>query len=156
MRERIRPPKDLEPVLDELKESGVIETKQKGMMLAAGLGYALKSDLEHHLPPERYGEGIRLEYFQRVQDDGFIDALAVAAKESLEVLSAENNDDRLNIFEGYANTGLWELKRRMDAVRNKTGTDFLDVVIDILDDMGRGGEGESATDAKVRRLEGLV
>ena len=40
MRDRIRPPKELEDVLDQLKKDEIFDTKQKAMMFAAALGYA--------------------------------------------------------------------------------------------------------------------
>ena len=39
MRDRIRPPKDLEEILDKLKDDKVFDTKQKGMMFAAAVGF---------------------------------------------------------------------------------------------------------------------
>lgn len=152
MKDRIRPPKDLEPVLDELKEYGVFQTKQKGMMFAAALGYALNRDPDKHPPPEKYGEGIRLEYFRDSDGYGFIPALAVAATNGLQTLGREHEENRVDLFERYAQTGLKELKRRMENTR----VDYLDMLLNLLDEMGGDGKEETSTEKKVRRLEGLV
>jgi dnd system-associated protein 4 len=153
VRDRIRPPKDLEIVLDELKELRLFQTKQKGMMFAAAMGYTINSKKDQHERPERYGEGIRLEYFQSPEDDGYINALAVAAHGTLEILADDRTDDRFDLFERYANTGLIELKRRLDSSRH---VDRLEVILDILDDLGGDSQGDDSNDARVRRLAGLV
>ncbi len=151
MRDRIRPPADLEKVLDLLKEKGVFETKQKGLMFAASLGYALNSTRPGGLDMGKTGEGIRLQYFQKPRDEGFIDALAVASTGKLEVLTAERGNERLDIFERYAHSGLEELQRRLDTGKG----DELEIVCGIIAELGGLGSGQE-TDDKVKRLGGLV
>lgn len=107
MKDRIRPPKDLESVLDRLKEDSIIETKQKGMMLAAAIGYAIDRAGGRELTGA--GEGIRLEYFQRPVDDAYIDALAVAESKDLRILEDERLEDRIDCFERYAHVGLTKI-----------------------------------------------
>lgn len=152
MRDRIRPPRDLEPILDELKEEGIFQTKQKGMMFAAALGYAIEPDPKKHRAPDKWGEGIRLEYFRNPDDDGFIGALAVAAENDLGVLARERDEQMVNLFERCACTGLRELKRRMEVARS----DYLEVIMDVLDELGGEGDEDNSTERKVKRLQGLV
>ncbi len=111
MRDRIRPPKDLEEVLDKLKEDKVFDTKQKGIMFAAAVGYCLHRDKVDGVEIDQLGEGIRLEYFEPPDDVGFIDALAVATKKELSVVADERQEERIDLFQRYALLGLQEMKR---------------------------------------------
>ena len=111
MKDRIRPPKDLEEVLDQLKEDKVFDTKQKGMMFAAAVGFCLHRDKVDGAEIEQLGEGIRLEYFETPDDVGFIDALAVATRGELSVVANERQEERIDLFQKYAYLGLKEMKR---------------------------------------------
>lgn len=111
MRDRIRPPKDLEDVLDKLKDDKVFDTKQKGMMFAAALGYCLHSDKVDSTEIDQLGEGIRMEYFDSQDDVGFIDALAVATRKELNVVANDRQEERVELFQKYAYLGLKEMKR---------------------------------------------
>jgi dnd system-associated protein 4 len=110
MRDRIRPPKDLEEVLDRLKDDKVFDTKQKGMMFAAAVGFCLHRDQVGATEIDQLGEGIRLEYFESQDDVGFIDALAVATREELSIVANERQEERVELFQKYAFLGLRELK----------------------------------------------
>lgn len=111
MRDRIRPPKDLEDVLNDLKEDKVFETKQKGMMFAAAVGYCLYRDKVDSTELDTVGEAIKIDYFERPDDVGFIDALAVTTRNDLGVVSDERQPERIELFERYALLGLKEMKR---------------------------------------------
>ncbi len=111
MRDRIRPPKDLEEILDNLKEDKVFETKQKGMMFAAAVGFCLFRDKFNSSALDGVGEGIKIDFFERPDDVGFIDALAVTTKSDLGVVSDHCQPERVEIFERYALLGLKEIKR---------------------------------------------
>lgn len=112
MRDRVRPPKDLEQILDRLKDDAqIFETKQKGLMFAAAVGYALHQDKIEATDLDTYGEGIRLQYFQSQQDDGFIDAIAVARVNELTTLDPEKQSDRIDLFERCAYLGLKEMQK---------------------------------------------
>jgi|GEM_PF-1841182 len=111
MKDRVRPPKDLEQILDDLKTDGVFDTKQKGMMFAAAIGFGLHRDQLESTHLERFGDGIRLEYFRSPDDDAFIDTLAVAVRGDLTVMSPDRQPERVEIFEKFAAIGLAELKR---------------------------------------------
>ena len=111
MRDRIRPPKDLEDILDRLKEDKVFDTKQKGMMFAAAVGYNLHRDKVGSAEIETVGEAIKMEYFERPDDVGFIDALAVTTQNDLGIVSDERLPERIDLFEKYALLGLKEMKR---------------------------------------------
>lgn len=107
MEPRIAPPRDFEDVLEKLVEMGLFETKQKALMYAAGLGWHKKERSQI----DRKGEGVRYEVFAKDLDDGFIDALAIAECEDLNILSDERTEEKIRIFEEYAHTGLMEIRR---------------------------------------------
>ena len=111
MKERVRPPRELESVLDRLKDDNVVETKQKGMMFAAAIGFAFRASEIDSVEIEQHGEGIKMEYFRTPQDDGFIDALAVTWAQDLKVLAMEHQETRIELFEKCAALGLQELKK---------------------------------------------
>lgn len=111
---RIAPPRGLEEELERFTtpaaegEPPLFETKQKAMMFAAALGRRRGE----RTPLDRKGVAIRYDVFQRVLDDGYIDALAIAVTEELRVLAPERADERVEIFEEYAHTGLKEMVQR--------------------------------------------
>lgn len=112
MRDRIRPPRDLEPVLDSLKDDGFFETKQKALMFAAAVGYALERRKDRLGDPlEAYGEGIRLDYFENPGDARFIDLVAITVKADLQVLGESSQPWRIEQFEKFAHSGLIEIKQ---------------------------------------------
>ena len=112
MRDRIRRPKDLEKVLERLKDDDrIFETKQKGMMFAAALGYSLFKEKVDSSEIESYGEGIKMMYFQKPQDEGFIDALSVAKSNDLKSLDPEMQEERVELFEKCAFLGLKEMQK---------------------------------------------
>lgn len=112
MRDRIRPPKELEYILDQLKDTyNIFETKQKGLMFATAMGFALHKKQLDTTVLSSYGEGIRLQYFSSPQDDGFIDAIAVATTGDLNVLDPEKQPERIELFEKCAFLGLQAIKK---------------------------------------------
>lgn len=138
MRDRIRPPRDLEKsVLDRMKEDGITETKQKGMMLAAAIGFALDGP-DGGQEVDTFGEGIRLEYFERAVDDEFIGALAVAHENDLTVLSPKHQDRRTEIFERYASVGLRRLKEVFETARDPL-IDLANLLQDLAQEEESGG-----------------
>ena len=128
MNERIRPPRNFEGLLDSLKTDGIFDTKQKGMMFAAALGAWLCRKGEELPNLDRKGEGIRLEYFQSVGDDGFIDALAVTQAGTLSVVGPEATEERIELFERFALLGLTHIDKILDGGSRKP----LEVVIELL------------------------
>lgn len=153
MADRIRPPRDLESTLDRLKDDGLFETKQKGMMFAAAVGYALRKDHPGGIEPKGYGEGIRIEYFERVRDAGFIDALAVAERHDLHFLADERSDDRTDLFERYAAVGLERLKRYC---YDRPG-DPLQGLLDLIDQLSSPQQDElPGLDAEVEEIDRLL
>ncbi len=139
MKDRVRPPKDLESVLDQLKEDGVFETKQKGMMFAAAIGFGLHRDRLASTELDQFGEGIRLEYFRSPDDDAFIDTLAVAEHSDLTLMASDRQPERIELFEKFAAIGLAELKR---ACYDERPEYPLSGVLGLLDALSRSPDDE--------------
>jgi len=156
MDRRIATSKKHAELLDRLIEKlpgesfAIFKTKQKAMMFAAALGYRVKK----RTPFEQRdaSQAIRHEYFQKVSDDGFMFALAIATADKLEVLADEDEEEVVTIFEEYANTGLLEIEQKvmtntkpLDALVNlilearhqKGPTDLLGIDPEILDKLAR-------------------
>lgn len=115
---RVAPPKGLEDDLEKLVvadpqgKHALFETKQKALMFAAAL--ARWRDAERRTV-ERKGTAIRYDIFQRALDDGYVDALAISAHgNDLKVLAPERDEDRITVFEQYAQSGLEEMIDRFN------------------------------------------
>ena len=132
MKGRIRPPRKFNGVLNVLTvEQGVFATKQKALMFASALGR--KSERLNTIGPlESPGEGIRLELFESVGDDGFVQALAVEHDKSFKVLDEDAAESRSGVFEVYAEKGLEKIEL---AIRNNR-EDVLAAVQELLDTYG--------------------
>lgn len=115
---RVAPPKGLEDDLEKLVVADpqgrhpLFETKQKAMMFAAALARWRDADRR---TVDRKGTAIRYDIFQRALDDGYVDALAIAAHDNdLKVLAPGSDDDRITVFEQYAQAGLEEMIERFN------------------------------------------
>lgn len=153
MNERIAPPAELEHVLDDLRANGIFETKQKAIMFAAAVGRAMQKPL---VDPGKQGEGIRYEYFERVRDAAYIDALAVTKDFDLAVLDASKDAERVATFEKYAAAGLPELKKAC----YDGGLPPLEGILALIDrlqedDRSDGASGEDVG-SDLRRLSNLI
>ncbi len=105
---RIRPPKEYEKLIDKLVEGGVFESKQAVMMFAAALGKRFNGRKEIGQP----GDGIRWHIFEKAGDDAFVNALALAESNDINILDPERGDgeDVQLVFEEYAAGGFEYLK----------------------------------------------
>ncbi|MBV9125736.1 MAG: DNA phosphorothioation-associated protein 4 [Planctomycetes bacterium] len=123
---RIRPPKEFERLIDKLVDAGIFETKQAAMMFAAALGKRFTG----RKPLGSPGEGIRWHIFEKAGDEAFVNSLALAEKEDINVLDpdAGEGEDVQTIFEEYAAGGFQYLKQH---VAEATG-DFLNNALAII------------------------
>lgn len=130
---RIAPPKALEADLERFVTADpnggypLFETKQKALMFAAALG---KWRGHRRDPVERKGIAIRYDVFQGKDDDGYIDALAIAETGELKVLAGDRAEERITIFEEYAQLGLTEM---IDRCFNRPG-DPLEALLVLADE----------------------
>lgn len=129
---RVRRPAQHETLLKHLaSDEGPFGTLAEVLTFAAGLGYAEG----RREPLDASGEQIDFDVFQRLGVDGFIDMLAAAVNEDVTILSAEKSDDRLTIFEEFANGGLDVLQARL--VRTEPNLDsLLSIVLEREGDSG--------------------
>lgn len=130
---RVAPPKGLEDDLEKLVvadpqgKHALFETKQKALMFAAAL--ARWRGVERRAV-ERKGTAIRYDIFQRAMDDGYLDALAISAHDNdLKILAPERDEDRITVFEQYAQSGLEEMIDRF----NRPG-DPLEAMLALVED----------------------
>ena len=145
---RISPPRELEDDLERFttapsdSDPPLFETKQKALMFAAALGRRRRE----RTPLERKGVAIRYDVFQRVLDDGFIDALSIAEAGELQVLSPDRAEERVQVFEEYAYTGLKEMIERCF----RRSGDPLEELLAIADELrGEPAEGLEGIDPSV-------
>jgi dnd system-associated protein 4 len=138
---RLRPPAALESTLETLTDERNFETRQSALTFAAALGFYLKKNE----PIQKGGEGIRWQVFERSQDAAFIYSLALAERDTIDVLRAENEEDLATIFEEYAAAGLRYLQ---DKIIGRPG-DALDHLLLILADA------RSSATSPVPGLDGL-
>lgn len=112
---RVAPPKAYEDDLERFVTADpqgrfpLFETKQKALMFAAAIG---KWRAGTRTPVERKGVAIRYDIFERTFDDGYVDALGIAESADLKVLAPERGEERITIFEEYAQLGLREIVDR--------------------------------------------
>jgi dnd system-associated protein 4 len=128
VRDRIRPSKEHDELLNQLREEGIFATRQKAIMFAASLGYTISID-EKIESLEGVGEGIPYQIFERASDTGFIDALAVTFEDSLQVLSEDSGNRRFEIFEHFARIGLDKIQKYCF----ESGRDAFLGILDLID-----------------------
>lgn len=129
---RVRRPAQHEVLLKRLaSDEGPFGTLAEILTFAAGLGYA--EGRRERLAAS--GEQIDFDVFQRLGVEGFIDMLAAAVHEDVTILSDERFDERLTVFEEFANGGLDILQSRL--AQSKADLDsLLTIVLERERDVG--------------------
>lgn len=111
---RVRRPAQHEQLIKRLAgEEGPFSTLAEVLTFAAGLGYAEG----RREPFSASGEQIDFDVFQRLGVEGFIDMLAAAVHEDVSILGPDRADERLTVFEEFANGGLEVLQSRISQSR---------------------------------------
>jgi len=102
--QRVRRPEQHEALIQHLRDEGGFPTMRDILLFAAGVGFANG----RRVPLQKPGEGIRYEVL--VNDslaDPFVSMLAaVTHPDDPEILDSARLDERVKIFEEYANGGL--------------------------------------------------
>jgi dnd system-associated protein 4 len=107
---RVRRPVQHEQLIKRLaSDEGPFSTLAEVLTFAAGLGYAEGRREEF----SGSGDQIDFDVFQRLGVEGFIEMLAAAVHEDVGILSRERADERLTVFEEFANGGLEVLQSRL-------------------------------------------
>lgn len=114
---RIRQPKDKAALIEQLlhDNDGPFTTKAEVMIFAAAFGWSRnrRESFTESLEPIRYYVIARTPAV-----DSFIKALGVLAyPDQPQILSAERVDDRITVFEEYANGGLMEIQSEINTSR---------------------------------------
>lgn len=114
---RVRRPKQRTELLNRLTEGDGRAFKHlyEALTFCAAFGY----ESGKQIPFDGTGEPIRWEQFQPGVD-ALADMLAVASTDNPEILATERLEERIRIFEEYANGGLEALEKELD--RNPTRT----------------------------------
>lgn len=117
---RIKPPKDKEALIlklakgDEPSSEGIFQTRAHLLTFAAAYGFSKN----RRLPFTESLDGIRSEVFDRNGYDTVINLLALATTTDPRCLAAtdEAEEERIAIFEEFANGGLEELRTELQGV----------------------------------------
>lgn len=104
---RVRRPKDKDELLDRIVDGdgNAFGARYEALTFCAALGYARES----RIPFTDAGESIRWEQFHSVGGGALSSMLAVASSDDPEIVAPERIEDRIRVFEEYANGGLEEL-----------------------------------------------
>lgn len=121
---RVRRPKDKEKLLTRLVDEKVFETYRDALAFAAALGFVKNSKLSF----EQTSEPIAWSVFSGAGLESLINILAVMSSQDFEILSAERFQERLLLFEEFANGGLHILEERLARVERQS----LDVVLELV------------------------
>lgn len=127
MRRRIQRAEDKKHLVKTLTENQrPFATMANALMFAAGLGF-----LEgRRIPLGKTAEAIPWEVFMNIGAETFIDMLAGVVADETDILSDERENDRLIIFEEYANGGLQIIQDRLAADNRPPLQILIDMVLE--------------------------
>lgn len=130
MMRRVRRPAQHDELLRRLVgDDGPFSTLAEALTFAAGLGFSEG----RRQPFARTGEQIDFDVFVRLGVEGLVDMIAAAAHDDVAILGPAGADERLTVFEEYANGGLESLQGRL--ARSKADLEsLLSVVLDVEHD----------------------
>jgi len=126
MPRRINYAKCHEALLNDLVRSsestGPFETKAKCLVYAASFGASFGPKDGRKSLPEKKGESIRYDVFANQDFEDLIGSLAVFATKDIKILddSEDTANERVTIFEEFANCGLERLGAELKGEANKT------------------------------------
>lgn len=137
MPRRVRRPKEKEEILTTLIEEGPFTTFREVLIFAASLGMTSG----HRVGFDQTSEPIPWEVFGSSANEATIDMIAAATNDEPDILADDRIDDRLEIFEEYANGGLEIIRERLAGDARPP----LDVILEIILDH-ESGDGKGAFD----------
>jgi dnd system-associated protein 4 len=139
---RVRRPKDKEKLLTRLVDEKVFDTYRDALVFAAALGYARNS----HLSFEQSSEPIPWSVFSGAGYEALINLISVMKAQDFEILSAERFDERLRLFEEFANGGLQILEEILARAERQS----LDIVLELV--MESEGPRETAGELAIEKF----
>lgn len=109
---RVRRPEDKDELLDRIVDGdgNAFNARYEALTFCAALGYSR----EKRIPFTNTGESIRWEQFQSVGAGALSAMLAVASSDDAEIVAPERIEERIRVFEEYANGGLEVLSNELD------------------------------------------
>lgn len=127
MARRVRRPDDKDDLLKTLTENDEpFSTMAAAMVFAAAVGHANDRRSEF----EKTAEQIPWEVFSNSGLESFIDLLAGAVSDDKDILAIERADDRVQLFEEYANGGLEIMRDRIAGSQRPPLDTMLDLVLE--------------------------
>ena len=96
-------------MLNELRETGVFPTFKDAMVFASAVGFKRKN----RKPFQKSSEPIDLDVFRGDFDRTIMNIIAIEESDDPRMIAPSSEDDRIRIFEEYANGGLDILKREI-------------------------------------------
>lgn len=134
---RIRRPADKDSVLRTLVEAGPFRAMRDALIFAAAVGYAHGIRVEF----TQSGEPLRWDVLANKQSsEQLINMMAVAALDDLEVLRPERFDERITIFEEYANGGLEVISQLLNHSSRQPVDTIVSLVLEHERTTGNTGE----------------
>lgn len=106
---RVRRPAEFHDMLQELKDKGIFPTLKDAMVFAAGLGYRRGNRKSFN----KSSEPIEIDVFRGDYDRTIMNILAVDETADPNMIAPSSEEDRVRIFEEYANGGLDILDREI-------------------------------------------
>jgi dnd system-associated protein 4 len=145
---RVRRPAQHEQLVKRLAgDEGPFSTLAQVLTFAAGLGYAEG----RREPFTNSAEQIDFDVFDRLGVGGLIDMLAATVHENLSILGPNHADERLTIFEEFANGGLEVIQSRL--AQSKADLDsLLAIILERESDVTPESDGGVDFDAVVGEL----
>ena len=136
---RLNRPKDKDDLLQLLTEQGPFQEYRDVLVFAAALGWYQRK----RLPLGAKGEAIRWETAtNRKGTEALVNMIAAAESENPEILAAELFDERLEIFEEYANGGLEILQTMLKSEIRPP----LDVLLELVQSAFKGAIAREVVD----------
>lgn len=122
---RVRRPKNKEKLFQRLVDDDkVFETYRDTLAFAAALGYGKNSRVSF----EQSSEPIPWSVFSGAGHEALVNMISVMSTKDFKILSPERFEERLLIFEEYANGGLQILEDLLARAERQS----LDVVLDLI------------------------
>ena len=147
---RVHRPRDKEQLIQQLQVShdGIFSSMAETLVFAACLAWSRGGEVEEI---KQSGETIRYDVFRKMDGvEAVIDAIAVLSRpgDAL-ILSEDRTPERIEIFEGYANSGLNILQGEI----RSNHLSVADTLIDLVRDAGRTGrDNASGVPDDIRKL----
>lgn len=121
---RVRRSKDKEKLLTRLLDEKVFETYRDALAFAAALGYSRNSRQAF----DQTSEPIPWSVFSGAGHETLVNLLSVMSNQDFDILGADRFDERLVMFEEFANGGLHTIEELLARADRQS----LDVILDLI------------------------